>query len=220
MPHWEWLLEAQTKQQSTAIELKTSELPQQSIEEGVKRLREADSLEWSCDVRWENPQMIVTFQELWASHLTQQWSLTDAGPNLRIPSQEFASYNSPSTHCLGMSPPGCRLGDKDLTASIYLSGHLKKHQEQPEDMRQGREGSQERTLLIRWLLWITGAESCWGSLQGRVAYISELTTPVVRELGHFFLKIFFSCGPFLKSLLNLLQYCLCFCFLATRQVGS
>ena len=27
-------------------------------------------------------------------------------------------------------------------------------------------------------------------------------------------KIFFLCGPFLKSLLNLLQYCLCFMFLA------
>ena len=27
-------------------------------------------------------------------------------------------------------------------------------------------------------------------------------------------------GPFLKSSLNLLQYCLCFGFLATRLVGS
>ena len=34
------------------------------------------------------------------------------------------------------------------------------------------------------------------------------------------LKIFY-CGPFLKSLLNLLQYCLCSicCFLAARHVG-
>ena len=117
MPHWEWLLEAQTKQQSIAIELKTPEMPQQSIEEGVKSLREAGSLEWSCDVRWENPQMIVMFQGLWTPYLTQQWSLTGAGPNLRIPSQGFASYNSPSTHCLGMSTPRCRLGDKDLRAT-------------------------------------------------------------------------------------------------------
>ena len=28
----------------------------------------------------------------------------------------------------------------------------------------------------------------------------------------FFLEIFFLCGPFLKSLLNLLQYCFCFMF--------
>ena len=30
---------------------------------------------------------------------------------------------------------------------------------------------------------------------------------------YFFLKIFFLCGPFLKSSLNLLQYCFCFMFL-------
>ena len=32
--------------------------------------------------------------------------------------------------------------------------------------------------------------------------------------GRFFFKIFFffGCGPFLKSLLNLLQYCFCFMF--------
>ena len=38
----------------------------------------------------------------------------------------------------------------------------------------------------------------------------------------YFLKDFFKCGPFLKSLLNLLQYCYCsvFSFLATRHVGS
>ena len=33
---------------------------------------------------------------------------------------------------------------------------------------------------------------------------------------------FFGCGPFLKSLLNLLQYCFCFIsgFLAMKHVGS
>ena len=37
-----------------------------------------------------------------------------------------------------------------------------------------------------------------------------------------FFKRFFWCGPFLKSLLNLLQYCFCFmfCFLAMRHVRS
>ena len=35
-----------------------------------------------------------------------------------------------------------------------------------------------------------------------------------------FLKIFFGCGPFLKSSLNLLQYCFCYFILATRHVGS
>ena len=36
------------------------------------------------------------------------------------------------------------------------------------------------------------------------------------------LSLFSSCGPFLKSLLNLLQYCFCFmfCFLALRHVRS
>ena len=32
-----------------------------------------------------------------------------------------------------------------------------------------------------------------------------------------FLKIFFGCGPFLKSSLNLLQYCFCYFILATRM---
>ena len=38
---------------------------------------------------------------------------------------------------------------------------------------------------------------------------------------HFFLRLFL-CGPFLKSSLNLLQYCFMFCFffLAARHVGS
>ena len=43
-------------------------------------------------------------------------------------------------------------------------------------------------------------------------------------LEEIFFKIFFPwCGPFLKSLLNLLQYCFCclrFGFLAARHVGS
>ena len=36
-------------------------------------------------------------------------------------------------------------------------------------------------------------------------------TNLIYTLQHF-LKIFFWCGPFLKSLLNLLQYCFCFMF--------
>ena len=38
----------------------------------------------------------------------------------------------------------------------------------------------------------------------------------------FFTRFFFRCGPFLKSLLNMLQYCFvsCFSFLAPRHVGS
>ena len=38
----------------------------------------------------------------------------------------------------------------------------------------------------------------------------------------FCFKDFFLCGPFLKSLLNLLQYCFCFMlwYLAARHVGS
>ena len=46
--------------------------------------------------------------------------------------------------------------------------------------------------------------------------------PTHRILSLFFLKILFRCGPFLKSLLNLLLYCFCymFWFLAKWHVGS
>ena len=66
------------------------------------------------------------------------------------------------------------------------------------------------------LLWhhyrlVTGREP--------VAQVFSLISPSFLEVWvsfSFFLKIFFFffwCGPFLKSLLNLLQYCFCFMFL-------
>ena len=52
-----------------------------------------------------------------------------------------------------------------------------------------------------------------------VTYSSVISEP--RLLFFFFFKEFFECGPFLKSLLNLLQYYLYFMFwfLAVRHVG-
>ena len=42
--------------------------------------------------------------------------------------------------------------------------------------------------------------------------LDSLPQPRTRLLWWFFLRFFFLCGPFLKSLLNLLQYCFCFLF--------
>ena len=45
--------------------------------------------------------------------------------------------------------------------------------------------------------------------------------PYLQGILFYFFKIFFLCGPFLKSLLNLLHYSVvCFGFLAGKHMGS
>ena len=55
--------------------------------------------------------------------------------------------------------------------------------------------------------------SLWSSLSPLpIPMLSHLFFHHIKSLGPFFFLRSFLCGPFLKSLLNLLQYCFCFIF--------
>ena len=89
---------------------------------------------------------------------------------------------------------------KDCTAMMFVENRLLAERWWWGERLGNLQLRQEMELSGR--RWAIPAEHCWGC-----RFMSQ---------NKFFLFRFFWCGPFLKSSLNLLQYCFCFGFLVQR----
>ena len=139
--------------------------------------------------------------------------------------------------------PGCSLEGLMLKLKLQYFGHLMGRTDSFEKtlmlgMIEGREEGDDRgwdgwmASLTQWTwVWVSSRSSWW---TGKPGVLLSMGTQRVRhnwatELNWFlisfilFFKDCFGCGPVLKSLLNLLQYCFCvlrFSFLIARYVRS